>query len=61
MKYSQFNQIKSCLHCNNNTEEKGSNDYLFKVRPLLNTPKTTLRLYSNVGDEVALDKSSVAH
>eukprot|EP00957_Ditylum_brightwellii_P174366 13275546-Ditylum_brightwellii.AAC.1 len=58
MKYSHFKQIKLCLHCNNNEEEEGSNDYLFKGRLLLNTLKTTLWLYLNVGDEVALDKSN---
>jgi hypothetical protein len=60
MKYSCFKQIKLCLHCNNNKEEEGSNDYLFKVRTLLNILKTTLGLYLNVDDEVALDKSSIA-
>eukprot|EP00957_Ditylum_brightwellii_P093199 7096639-Ditylum_brightwellii.AAC.1 len=59
MKYSCFKQIKSCLHYNTDKEEEGSNNYLFKVRPLLNTLKTTLGLYLNVGDKVALDKSSV--
>eukprot|EP00957_Ditylum_brightwellii_P203361 15334307-Ditylum_brightwellii.AAC.1 len=59
MKYNHFKQITSCLYCNNNKEE-GSNDYLFKVRPLLNTLKTTLGLYLNVGDEVAFDESSVS-
>eukprot|EP00957_Ditylum_brightwellii_P052145 3953953-Ditylum_brightwellii.AAC.1 len=61
MKYSCFKQIKLCLHCNDNEEEDGSNDYLFKVRTLLNTLKTTLGLYLNVGDEVAFDESSVAY
>jgi hypothetical protein len=58
MTYLQFCQIKSCLHCNNNDESKDSNDYLFKVRPLLNTLKATFGLYLNVGDELALDESS---
>eukprot|EP00957_Ditylum_brightwellii_P158817 12088328-Ditylum_brightwellii.AAC.1 len=56
MKCSHFKQIKLCLHCNNNNkeeEEEGS-------RTLLNTLKTALGLYLNVGDKVALDESSVA-
>ena len=58
MTFYLFRQIKSCLHCINNEEEKSSNDYLFKVRPLLNTLKATLGSYIDVGDEFALDKSS---
>ena len=58
MKFYRFRQIKSSLHCSNNEVEKKSQDYLFKVRPLLNTLKATLGKYLNAGDEFALDESS---
>ena len=38
----------------------GSNDALFKVRPLLNALKITFPCYLKLGDETALDEASGA-
>ena len=38
----------------------GSNDALFKVRPLLNALKINFMCYLELGDETALNEASVA-
>jgi hypothetical protein len=59
MTLRRFQQIRSVLHFNDNSNITGSNDAAFKVR-LLNCVKLTFPKYLELGDEVALDEASVA-
>eukprot|EP00957_Ditylum_brightwellii_P158114 12035207-Ditylum_brightwellii.AAC.1 len=60
MSQKWYRQIKSVLHLNNDENKSKSNDYLYKVRPLLNVLKKMLGLFFTPGNDMALDKSSVA-
>jgi hypothetical protein len=60
MQLRRFQQIRSVLHFNDNNTLGETNDALHKVMPLLNIVKVTLRAFTQVGSEVALDKASVA-
>ena len=59
MRLRRFQKIRSCIHFRNNDDMDGSNDTLFKVRPLLNALKITFPCYLELGNETALDKGSV--
>eukprot|EP00978_Attheya_sp_CCMP212_P021196 scaffold61668_cov69-Attheya_sp.AAC.4 len=59
MTISCFRQIRAVLHLVNNDDKAGSQDMLFKIRPLMNTLKLTLASYVDVGDELALDEATV--
>eukprot|EP00957_Ditylum_brightwellii_P190868 14532471-Ditylum_brightwellii.AAC.1 len=52
-------QIKSLLHLNKNKNVSKSNEYLYKVRLVLNVLKT-VGMYLTPGNDVALDESSIA-
>jgi hypothetical protein len=60
MTLRRFQQIRAVFHANDNTKMAGSNDSLFKVRPVLNCLKLTFPSYLDVGDELALDEASVS-
>ena len=60
MPLQRFQQIRAVLHLRNNNGMAGSNDSLYKIRPLLNCIKGTFSAYMEVGSDLALDEASVA-
>jgi hypothetical protein len=60
MTLHRFQQIQAVLHTNDNTKMAASNDWLFKVRPVLNCLKLTIPTHLDMGGELALDEASVS-
>ena len=60
MKCGRFQQIRSVLHVSDNNSPQAKTDSLWKVRHLFKILKLTASRYVNVGQNLALDETSIA-
>ena len=60
MNLGRFRQIRSVLHISDNNHPQAKHDSLWKVRHLFKSLKLTAANYVNVGQNLALDETSIA-
>ena len=59
MKKTRFKQIRAALHWSDNPHSHSKKDTLYKVRPIINVLEKTIGRYLEVGQEVALDETTI--
>ena len=59
MNKTRFKQIRAALHWCDNPHSKSSEDTLYKVRPMINILERTIGKYLEVGQELALDETTI--
>ena len=59
MNKTRFKQIRAALHWCDNPHSQSSKDTLYKVRPMINILERTIGKYLAVGQELALDETTI--
>ena len=59
MNKTRFKQIRAALHWSDNPHSHSKSDTLYKVRPIINVLEKTIGRYLEVGQEVALDETTI--
>ena len=59
MNKTRFKQIRAALHWSDNPHSHSKHDTLYKVRPIINVLERTIGMYLEVGEEIALDETTI--
>ena len=59
MKITRYKQIRSSLHWCDNPHSTVKVDTLYKVRPMINILERTIGMYLEVGEDLALDETTI--